>query len=90
MPRAKVTESDVLPALLAACPSFRQRWDEYLSDEAYVLHQVYVDVGEFAGHLCALLRAGTVTEFSTLFAAVEHLLEEGDGDACNAVTTALL
>ena len=55
-----------------------------------MLHQDYVDVGEFAGHLCALLRAGTVNKFSTVFAAVEHLLEEGDEDACNAVTTGLL
>ena len=90
MPQAKVTESDVLPVLLAVCPSFRQRWDEYVSDELYVPNQVYVDTGEFARHMCALLEAGTVNEFSAVFAAIEHLLEEGDEDACNAVTTGLL
>ncbi|TMB66982.1 MAG: hypothetical protein E6J54_21075 [Deltaproteobacteria bacterium] len=90
MPQAKVTESDVLPALLAVCPSFRQCWDEYVSDEAYVPNQVYVDAGEFARHMCVLLQAGTVNELSAVFAAVEHLLEEGDEDACNAVTTGLL
>lgn len=90
MPQAKVTESHVLPALLAVCPSFRQRWDEYVSDEAYVPNQVYVDAGEFARHMCALLQAGTVNEFSAVFVAVEHLLEEGNEDACNAVTTGLL
>ena len=90
MPQAKVVESDVLPALLAVCPSFRQRGDEYVSDEAYVPNQVYVDAGEFARHMCGLLQAGTVNEFSAVFAAVEHLLEEGDEDACNAVTTGLL
>jgi len=90
MPQTKVTESSVLPALLAVCPSFQQRWDEYVSDEAYIPNQVYVDAGEFARHLLALLQAGTVSEFSAVFATVEHLLEEGDEEACNAVTTGLL
>jgi hypothetical protein len=90
MPQAKVAESDILPALLAVCPSFRQHWDEYVSDEAYVPNQVYVDAGEFARHMCALLQAGTVNEFTAVFAAIEYLLEEGDEDARNAVTTGLL
>ena len=90
MPQLKVTESNILPALLAACPSFRQRWDEYVSDEIYEPNQVYVDVSEFAHHMCALLQADAVSEFSAVFAAVEYLLQEGDEEARNAVATGLL
>jgi hypothetical protein len=86
----KVTEPDVLPALLAACPSFQQRWDEYVSDELYTPDQVYIDVGEFARHLLTLLRADTVNEFSAVFAPIERLLVDGDEEACNAVTVGLL
>ena len=64
MPQAKVTESDVLPALLAVCPSFRQCWDEYVSDEAYVPNQVYVDAGEFA-------RVATIARYGPLPEAAE-------------------
>ncbi len=85
-----ITEADVLPALLAVYPSFQQRWDEYVSDELYEPNQVYIDVDRFACHLLTLLQADTVNEFSAVFAAVEHLLEEGDEEACNAVTTGLL
>jgi ribosomal protein S7 len=49
-----VIESDILPTLLFVRPSFRQRWEEYMSDKAYLPEQVPVDVNEFARHLLAL------------------------------------
>ena len=85
-----MTESDVLPTFLRACPSFQLHWDEYVGDETYEPNQVYVEVGEFARHLSCLLRAGRVDEFSNVFAAVENLLEDGDQETRNAVTTGLL
>jgi hypothetical protein len=85
-----MTESDVLPTLLSACPSFRPYWDEYIRDESYEPNQVYIDVGQFARHLLRLLQAGTVEEFPAVFVAVEHVLENGDEDASDAVTTGLL
>jgi hypothetical protein len=86
----KMTEADVLPTLLAACPSFRPHWDEYVGDETYEPNQVYVDVGRFARHLLRLLQAGKVEEFSAVFVEVEQLLQDGDEDARSAVTTGLL
>ena len=83
-------ESDVLPTLLSACPSFRPHWDEYVRDETYEPNQVDVDVSQFARHLLSLLQAGRVEEFPDVFVAVEHILENGDKDAHNSVTTGLL
>ena len=85
-----MTESDVLPNLLSACPSFQSRWNEYVQDEAYAPNKIYIDVGEFARHLMTLLQAGKVEEFPAVFITVEHLLEQGDEDARAAVTTGLL
>ena len=83
-------EPDVLPALLAACPSFRQRWQEYTSDEIYEPNQVYVEVFEFARHFLTLLQKGDVSEFPAVFAAVENILHVGNEEARQAVTTGLL
>ena len=85
-----MTESDVLPTLLNACPSFRPHWDEYVRHEIYTPNQVYIDVCQFAQHLFSLLQAGRLEEFPAVFVAVEHMLENGDEDARNAVTTGLL
>ena len=85
-----MTESDVLPRLLSACPSFQSRWNEYVQDETYEPNQIYIDVGEFARHLMTLLQAGKVEEFPAVFTAVEHLLEQGNKEARNAITTGLL
>jgi hypothetical protein len=83
-------ESDVIPTLLTACPSFKPHWDDYISDEIYIPNQVYVDLHEFAHHLLRLLQACTVEEFGNVFAAVECLIEEGDDEARDAVTIGLL
>jgi hypothetical protein len=85
-----MTESDLLPTLLCACPSFRPHWDEYVEDETYKPNQVYVDVGQFAHHLLRLLQARRIEEFPAVFLAVEEVLENGDEDARNAVTIGLL
>jgi hypothetical protein len=85
-----MTESDVLPRLLSACPSFQSRWNEYVQDETYASNQIYIDVGQFAQHLMTLLQAGKVAEFPAVFMAVEYMLEQGNKEARDAITTGLL
>ena len=83
-------ESDVIPLLLAACPSFKPYWDEYISDEIYIPNQVYVELHHFAHHLFRLLQAGIVEDLETVFASVERLLDDGDKEVRDAVRIGLL
>jgi hypothetical protein len=80
---------DVLPLLLAACPSFEPSWQEYISwqeDRELVI----VDLGEFARHLGTLTPVGPVDELRRVFEVVERLMVEGDADVQTAVVTGLL
>jgi len=76
--------------LLAACPSFEGPWREYVSDPLYDADLLYLHLGEFARHLVELITRGTVSEFETVFAAVERLQREGDIGVRRAITVGLL
>ena len=66
-----------MPLLLEACPSFAERWKEhraFYGDEQLL----YIDVGEFAGHLIDLYKQNQKQEFSAIFSTIEKLHIEGD------------
>src|SRR5438034_3909680 len=70
----------ILPALLAACPSFLTRWRQHVADWSDSDDRgVYVDLGVFAGHLVSLMVEGRTTEFARVFAVVERLFRDSDG-----------
>jgi hypothetical protein len=81
--------SDILPLLIAACPSIEPAWREYAAWQND-RELVTVDLGEFARHLTALAGVGQTDELPGVLVAVERLLAEGDADAQNAVVTGLL
>jgi len=56
-----------MPLLLEACPSFAERrWKLHVADAAYEEGLFYVDLGESAHHLVALVTAGANSEFAAL------------------------
>jgi hypothetical protein len=82
-----------MPALIAACPSFKPTWDLHVADWAGDnAHErgVYIDVGVFAHHLVGLLEDGEPQEFPAVFDAVERLLLEGDDGVVSVVKIGLL
>jgi hypothetical protein len=75
-----ITSAEVMPLLLAACPSFSEPWakieSENTDNEYGRLH--YLDSGEFAGHLVDLVVRGDIDELPAVFRVIERLHVEGD------------
>lgn len=75
-----IGRADVIPLLLAACTSFRERWStveaEKIDDEVGRLH--YIDAAEFARHVVDLVKAQRTEELSEVFWVIEELHVEGD------------
>lgn len=72
-----ITDGQVMLLLLAACPSFKGRWQTYLSDPIYD-DDLTIHLGEFASHLVDLMLRGTASELPVVFDAVERLYADGD------------
>lgn len=85
-----LTQQDMMPLLLAACPSYRARWEAYVADACYLPELVYVHLGDFADHALNLLEAGEVEELRAVFSVVERFFREGDDYVRNAVVVGLL
>ena len=77
-----ITPDEVIPLLLAACPSFAFGWEtaqiENLdpSEPGGRLH--YLDAGDFVRHIVALKVAEKTEEFPAVFDVIEQLVSEGD------------
>lgn len=82
-----VDQTDIMPMLLEACPSFRSKWEQIDADEKRL---VYICLGEFAHHLLALYRAGSIGEFASVSEAIERLHVQGSPAAQEAATIGLL
>ena len=79
-----MTTADVVPALLAVCPSTAPAWREHLAfwgDEPHRGH--YNDAGVVAQHLVDSYERGELAEFPTAFAELERCFAEGDAEAQN-------
>jgi len=85
-----LVKDDVMPLLLAACPSFRAAWEAYRAEPTYEADLLYVDLGELAHHLVELMRRGATDEFPAVFDGVERLHVEGDDFVKEAATIGLL
>lgn len=85
-----ITRDEVMPMLLAGCPSFEEPWREYVGDPTYQAGLLYIDLGEFAHHLVRLQKAGETSEFGSVFLVVEELHTDGDAYVREAATIGLL
>ena len=76
--------------LLSACPSFRPRWDQHLTDWGGEDPGIYNDLTVFAEHLVESYAVSSTAEFPAVFQAVERLLSEGPEEARAALSVGLL
>ena len=84
-----ITKEQVMPLLVNDCPSFAQKWQEdraFFGDEEHL----YIDFGEFAGHIVDLYERNQTQEFLRLFSTIEQLQVEGDDYVREAATVGLL
>ena len=78
----------VIPALIAACPSFQKHeaYPDFLEDRSLP----YRDVWAFALHLVDKLQQGETSEFPALFRAVEALLSADEPGVRDLVVVGLI
>lgn len=69
----------MLPRLVAACPSFTEKWEEhkqeYFDEEDFL---PYIALSEFNNHVVDLYTSGSTEEFPAAFAEIERLHLEGE------------
>jgi hypothetical protein len=81
----------IMPAFIAACPSFTDVWQTHVDEwHASADRGIYIDLAAFAEHLVSLLRGADTSEFPSVFATVETLLDDRDEDVRYAVKVGLL
>ena len=86
-----IRADEVMPLLLASCPSFSHAWARIEGDiEPDGTRLGYVDAGWFSEHLVELLRAGNRDEIATAFAVIERLHVDGDAYVRNLATVGYL
>ena len=85
-----IRQPDVLPVLLAACPSFRERWEEYLRESGDEDRGVYLDAAEFAHYIVDSYRCGQTEDLRAAFGAIEAILADADEDARGLVIVGVL
>jgi hypothetical protein len=85
-----ILKHEVMPLLLEACPSYRERWLAYCSNPVFEPGLSYLDLADFADHLVELLRSGSTDEFEAVFEAIERMHLEGDEFVREAATIGAL
>lgn len=90
-----IHRDDVIPMLLAVCPSFAPIWqrlerDRSIVDEGSGTRLYYVEVGEFAVHLVDLMRRRQGEEIRRSFDVIESLHVRGDAYIQELATIGLL
>ena len=87
-----IEQEQVIPLLVAACPSFEGRLARYFADhyDAGDERLLYCELGEFSRHLIELALSGDVGELPAVFAVMERLHLEGTPYVREAATIGLL
>lgn len=70
-----IEQSQAIPLLVEACPTFQDAWERHLAEWGGDL--LYIAAGELAQHLLERYRAGDSSSFPILALAVERLIEDG-------------
>jgi hypothetical protein len=88
---AVIAKSEMMEPMLAACPSFRAQWEEFLQEwNSEDDKPLYLALSELARHLIAILAARDTATLSQVFAVVERWHLEGDAFVREAATVGLL
>ena len=86
-----ITQFEMIPLMLSACPSFESKWREFL-DHWRDEHEppLYLALSDLARHLIEMLAHNDVASFPEVFAVVERWHVEGDSFVAEAATVGLL
>lgn len=75
--RDLIIADEVMPLVVAACPSFGATWDpDENDDESGRL--LYLDAADFARHVTKLIRVGELDELPAVAGLIERLHKDGD------------
>jgi hypothetical protein len=86
-----ITRDEMLPYLVAACPSFAPNWESFKKEWGEHPGPVlYLALADFARHLVGKLSAGDKKDLKNAFAAIERLHIEGDAWVREAATIGIL
>ncbi|MCT4776797.1 MULTISPECIES: DUF7674 family protein [Exiguobacterium] len=90
--KKEIAKSEVMELFLQACPSYKNRWNEYIEDnyETGDEQLLYIDFADFAAHIVDLYRQSKLKEFPAVFHIIELLHTTGDPYVKEAVTIGLL
>ena len=86
-----IAKRDMMPLLLAACPSFEPKWHQFAA-EWHDEHELPLTIAlnEFAAHLRGMLDRGEAGAFPEIFRAIENLHVEGDASVKEYATIGIL
>ncbi|MDR6955263.1 hypothetical protein J2X65_004642 [Ancylobacter sp. 3268] len=91
MPSPLITRSVMFEPLLAADPSFRPRWNEFIAEwEEEGDFPLYLALHSLAEHILERHKDGDTVRFSDIFAVVECWHTEGDDYVKEAATIGFL
>lgn len=85
-----MTEDDVLPALLAACPAAIDAWKHHLEWWGDDERGNFNDVAVFAYHIVNSAIAGNKGEFPAFFQLLEKMVQDGDAQVKDLAVTGLI
>ena len=81
---------EVIPLLLAACPSAKSAWDDHLQFWGQEAAGSFNDVAVFAHHVVDSYAAGKTMEFAAFFEVLERMIREGDSQVAELATVGLI
>jgi hypothetical protein len=70
----EITKYEVIPLILDACPSYLEKWNQYLAES----DDEYEAVADFVRHFLELLSNNQREEFENIFEVIEKLHLQGD------------
>ena len=86
-----ITKAEMMPMMLGACPSFENKWCEFLEEwRDDPDPPLYLALSELARHLIGMLARHDVASFPAVFAVVERWHVEGNAYVAEAATVGLL
>lgn len=85
-----ITKDQMMPLLIAVCPSFLPTWNEMQAEQDEEERLYYIELASLARHLVKLQIDGRTEDFGEVFSVIERLHVEGDDFVQNAVTIGLL
>jgi len=84
------TSREAVETIIATVPDFEPRYQRFLAEWQGEDTPWYLAMGELAHYIVESYEQGTTAQYQKLFSAVEHVLQNGDGEIQNLIWVGLL